>query len=75
MSTMLNLENTIDSLGETIDKATKIIQALKEENRTQKEALDYVKQWLNDNVEGTTTDTVEVDSAKLLNNIKVMLGE
>ncbi len=75
MSTMLNLEKSIDSIAETIDQATKIIQALKEENKVQKDALDYVKQWLNENIDEGSPDGVRYDSANLLQNVKELLGE
>ena len=75
MSTMLNLEKSIDSIAETIDQATKIIQALREENKKQKDALFYVKQWLNENIDEGSSDTIQEDSANLLQHVKEMLGE
>ena len=72
---MTTLEQTVDSLGETIDQATKLIKDLREKNRNQKEALDYVKEWLNENIDEGSSDSIEEDSANLLQKIKLILGE
>ena len=41
----------------------------------QKIALDYVKAWLNENIDGECTDPVAEDSANLLQHIKEILEE
>jgi len=72
MTTFKTLEDTIDNFVGTTNK---LIDSLKEENRKQKEALDYVKQWLNETIDEGSSDTIEEDSANLLHNIKIILGE
>ena len=72
MTTFEQLENSIDNLIDTTDK---IIKKLKEENRKQKEALDYVKMWLNENIDEGSKDSIEQDSANLLQHVKEHLGE
>lgn len=41
----------------------------------QKIALDYVKAWLNENIDGECSDPIEEDSANLLQHIKEILEE
>lgn len=41
----------------------------------QKIALDYVKAWLNENIDGECEDPIEEDSANLLQHIKEILEE
>jgi rhamnogalacturonyl hydrolase YesR len=72
MTTFKTLEDTIDNFVETTNK---LIESLKEENKKQKEALDYVKQWLNETIDEGSSETIEEDSANLLHNIKIILGE
>ena len=72
---MTTLEQAVDSLGETINQATKLIKDLREENKKQKDALFYVKQWLNENIDEGSSDSIEEDSANLLQHVKEMLGE
>jgi len=72
---MKTLEQAVDSLAETIDQASEIIKSLREENRKQKEALDYVKMWLNENIDEGSKDSIEQDSANLLQHVKEHLGE
>ena len=72
MTTFKTLEDTIDNFVETTNK---LIESLKEENKKQKEALDYVKQWLNETIDEGSSETIEEDSANLLHNIKLILEE
>ena len=72
---MTTLEQAVDSLAETVDQASEIIKSLREENRKQKEALDYVKMWLNENIDEGSKDSIEQDSANLLQHVKEHLGE
>jgi len=72
MTTFKTLEDTIDNFVGTTNK---LIESLKEENKKQKEALDYVKQWLNETIDEGSSETIEEDSANLLHNIKIILGE
>ena len=72
MTTFKTLEDTIDYFVETTNK---LIDSLKEENRKQKEALDYVKMWLNENIDEGSKDSIEQDSANLLQHVKEHLGE
>ena len=72
MTTFKTLEDTIDNFVETTNK---LIDSLKEENRKQKEALDYVKMWLNENIDEGSKDSIEQDSANLLQHVKEHLGE
>jgi len=72
---MKTLEQAVDSLAETINQASEIIKSLREENRKQKEALDYVKMWLNENIDEGSKDSIEQDSANLLQHVKEHLGE
>ena len=72
MTTFKTLEDTIDNFVETTNK---LIESLKEENKKQKEALDYVKQWLNETIDEGSSDTIEEDATNLLHNIKIILGE
>jgi hypothetical protein len=48
---MKTLEQAVDNLSETIKEASEMIISLREENKKQKDALDYVKQWLNENID------------------------
>ena len=72
---MTTLEQAVDSLAETVNEASEIIKSLREENRKQKEALDYVKMWLNENIDEGSKDSIEQDSANLLQHVKEHLGE
>jgi len=72
---MTTLEQSIDSLTETINQASEIIKSLREENKKQKDALSYVKQWLNENIDEGSPDGIQYDSANLLQNVKEILGE
>jgi predicted Holliday junction resolvase-like endonuclease len=72
---MTTLEKAVDSLAETVGQASEIIKSLREENRKQKEALDYVKMWLNENIDEGSKDSIEQDSANLLQHVKEHLGE
>jgi predicted Holliday junction resolvase-like endonuclease len=72
---MTTLEQAVDSLAETVGQASEIIKSLREENRKQKEALDYVKMWLNENIDEGSKDSIEQDSANLLQHVKEHLGE
>jgi len=72
MTTFKTLEDTIDNFVGTTNK---LIDSLKEENRKQKEALDYVKMWLNENIDEGSKDSIEQDSANLLQHVKEHLGE
>jgi len=72
---MTTLEQAVDSLAETVNQASEIIKSLREENRKQKEALDYVKMWLNENIDEGSKDSIEQDSANLLQHVKEHLGE
>ena len=72
---MKTLEQAVDSLAETVNQASEIIKSLREENRKQKEALDYVKMWLNENIDEGSKDSIEQDSANLLQHVKEHLGE
>ena len=72
---MKTLEQAVDSLAETINQASEIIKSLREENRKQKEALDYVKMWLNENIDEGSKNSIEQDSAYLLQHVKEHLGE
>jgi len=72
MTTFKTLEDTIDNFVETTNK---LIDSLKEENKKQKDALSYVKQWLNENIDEGSSDGIQYDSANLLQNVKEILGE
>ena len=72
MTTFEEFDKSIDKLIETTDG---IIKKLREQNKKQKEALDYVKQWLNETIDEGSSETIEEDSANLLHNIKIILGE
>ena len=82
---MKTLEQAVDDLSETIKEASEMIKSLREENKKQKVALDYVKQWLNENIDegsrdfnkhGTDRpDGIAYDSTNLLQNLKELLGE
>jgi hypothetical protein len=72
---MKTLEQAVDNLSETIKEASEMIISLREENKKQKDALDYVKQWLNENIDEGSPDGVKYDSANLLQNVKELLGE
>ena len=72
---MKTLEQAVDNLSETIKEASEMIISLREENKKQKDALDYVKQWLNENIDEGSHDGVKYDSANLLQNVKELLGE
>ena len=72
---MKTLEQAVDNLSETIKEASEMIKSLREENKKQKDALDYVKQWLNENIDEGSPDGVKYDSANLLQNVKELLGE
>ena len=72
---MKTLEQAVDDLSETIKEASEMIISLREENKKQKVALDYVKQWLNENIDEGSPDGVKYDSANLLQNVKELLGE
>jgi predicted nucleic acid-binding Zn-ribbon protein len=72
---MKTLEQAVDDLSETIKEASEMIKSLREENKKQKDALDYVKQWLNENIDEGSPDGVKYDSANLLQNVKELLGE
>ena len=72
---MKTLEQAVDNLSETIKEASEMIISLREENKKQKVALDYVKQWLNENIDEGSPDGVKYDSANLLQNVKELLGE
>jgi predicted RNase H-like HicB family nuclease len=72
---MKTLEQAVDNLSETIKEASEMIISLREENKKQKVALDYVKQWLNENIDEGSPDGVQYDSANLLQNLKELLGE
>ena len=72
MTTFKTLEDTIDNFVETTNK---LIDSLKEENKKQKDALFYVKQWLNENIDEGSSDGIQYDSANLLQNLKELLGE
>ena len=72
---MTTLEQAVDSLAETVNEASEIIKSLRKENRKQKEALDYVKQWLNETIDEGSSDSIEEDSANLLHNMKLILEE
>ena len=72
MTTFKTLEDTVDNF---VEATNKLIESLKEENKKQKEALDYVKQWLNETIDEGSSETIEEDSANLLHNIKIILGE
>jgi rhamnogalacturonyl hydrolase YesR len=72
MTTLEEFDKSIDRLIETTDG---IIKKLREQNKKQKEALDYVKQWLNETIDEGSSDTIEEDSANLLHNMKLILEE
>jgi rhamnogalacturonyl hydrolase YesR len=72
MTTFEEFDKSIDRLIETTDG---IIKKLREQNKKQKEALDYVKQWLNETIDEGSSDTIEEDSANLLHNMKLILEE
>ena len=72
MTTFKTLEDTVDSF---VEATNKLIESLKEQNRKQKEALDYVKMWLNENIDEGSKDSIEQDSANLLQHVKEHLGE
>jgi len=72
MTTFEEFDKSIDRLIETTDG---IIKKLREQNKKQKEALDYVKQWLNETIDEGSSDSIEEDSANLLHNIKLILEE
>jgi len=72
MTTFEEFDKSIDKLIETTDG---IIKKLREQNKKQKEALDYVKQWLNETIDEGSSDTIEEDSANLLHNMKLILEE
>ena len=72
---MKTLEQAVDNLSETMKEASEMIKSLREENKKQKDALDYVKQWLNENIDEGSPDGVKYDSANLLQNVKELLGE
>jgi hypothetical protein len=72
---MKTLEQAVDNLSETIKEASEMIISLREENKKQKVALDYVKQWLNENIDEGSPDGVQYDSTNLLQNLKELLGE
>jgi len=72
MTTFEEFDKSIDKLIETTDG---IIKKLREQNKKQKEALDYVKQWLNETIDEGSSDSIEEDSANLLHNIKLILEE
>ena len=72
---MKTLEQAVDNLSETIKEASEMIKSLREENKKQKDALDYVKQWLNENIDEGSPDGVKYDSANILQNVKELLGE
>jgi hypothetical protein len=54
---MKTLEQAVDNLSETIKEASEMIISLREENKKQKVALDYVKQWLNENIDEGSRDS------------------
>ena len=72
---MKTLEQTVDSVEETMTQAVELIKSLREENKKQKDALFYVKQWLNENIDEGSKDSIEQDSANLLQHVKEHLGE
>ena len=72
---MKTLEQAVDNLSETMKEASEMIKSLREENKKQKDALDYVKQWLNENIDEGSPDGVQYDYANLLQNVKELLGE
>jgi len=72
MTTFEEFDKSIDRLIETTDD---IIKKLREQNKKQKEALDYVKQWLNETIDEGSSDSIEEDSANLLHNMKLILEE
>ena len=72
---MKTLEQTADSVEETMTQAGELIKSLREENKKQKDALFYVKQWLNENIDEGSSDGIQYDSANLLQNLKELLGE
>jgi predicted transcriptional regulator len=72
---MKTLEQAIDNLSETMKEASEMIKSLREENKKQKDALNYVKQWLNETIDEGSSDTIEEDSANLLHNMKLILEE
>jgi hypothetical protein len=82
---MKTLEQAVDNLSETIKEASEMIISLREENKKQKVALDYVKQWLNENIDEGSRDSnkhgtdrpdgIKYDSTNLLQNLKELLGE
>ena len=72
---MKTLEQTVDSVEETMTQAVELIKSLREENKKQKDALFYVKQWLNENIDEGSSDGIQYDSANLLQNLKELLGE
>jgi predicted Holliday junction resolvase-like endonuclease len=72
MTTFKTLEDTVDNF---VEATNKLIESLKEQNRKQKEALDYVKMWLNENIDEGSKDSIEQDSANLLQHVKEHLGE
>jgi oligoribonuclease (3'-5' exoribonuclease) len=72
MTTFKTLEDTVDNF---VEATNKLIESLKEQNRKQKEALDYVKMWLNENIDEGSKNSIEQDSANLLQHVKEHLGE
>ena len=72
MTTFKTLEDTVDNF---VEATNKLIESLKEQNRKQKEAQDYVKMWLNENIDEGSKDSIEQDSANLLQHVKEHLGE
>ena len=72
MTTFKTLEDTVDNF---VEATNKLIESLKEQNRKQKEALDYVKMWSNENIDEGSKNSIEQDSANLLQHVKEHLGE
>jgi len=72
MTTFKTLEDTVDNF---VEATNKLIESLREENKKQKDALSYVKQWLNENIDEGSPDGIQYDSANLLQNVKEILGE
>jgi oligoribonuclease (3'-5' exoribonuclease) len=72
MTTFKTLEDTVDNF---VEATNKLIESLKEQNRKQKEALDYVKMWLNENIDEGSKNSIKQDSANLLQHVKEHLGE
>jgi hypothetical protein len=62
---MKTLEQAVDNLSETIKEASEMIISLREENKKQKVALDYVKQWLNENIDEGSRDSTNMGQTGL----------